>query len=87
MLFEIIRAMEGLVAYVTRVRLVLFMLLHVPQTVVFADELRAAVVTRVRSHVPMGIHMSSIVAVTIERRAALSTFKRLSTACRVRPLM
>lgn len=87
MLLEIIRAMEGLVAHVARVRLVLFMLLHVPQAVVFPDKLRAAVVTRVRSHVPMGIHMSSVVAVTVEGRAALSTFKRLGTACRVRPLV
>lgn len=53
MFLEIVGAMEGLVADVARVRLVLLVLLHVSQTVVLADELGAAVVARVRTYVPM----------------------------------
>lgn len=79
--------MEGLVAYIARVRLVLLVLLHVPQAVVLADELRAAVVARVRPHVPMGIHVRRVIAVTVERRAALIALERLGAARRVRPLV
>lgn len=84
---KIVRAVEGLVTDVARVRLVLLVLLHVPQAVVLADKLRATVVARVRPHVPMGIHVRRVIAVPVERRAALITFERLGAARRVRPLV
>lgn len=86
-LLEIVRAVEGLIAHVARVCLVFFMLLHVPQAVVLADELGAAVVARIRPHVPMGIHVRRVIAVTVERRAALITFEGLGTARCMCPLV
>lgn len=79
--------MEGLVAHVARVRLVLLVLLYMPQAVVLTDELRATVVARVRPYVPMGIHVRRVIAVTIERRAALITFEGLGATCRVCPFV
>jgi len=87
MFLEIVGAMEGLVAYVARVRLVLLVLFDVSQAVVLANELRAAIIARVGTHVTVGIHVRRVVAVTIKGSAALITLERLGAASRVRPLV
>lgn len=87
MLLEIVRSVEGLITDVARVRLVLLVLLDVPQAVVLAYELGAAVVARVRSHVTMRIYVCRVIAVAVERGATLITLERLGAAGRVRPLV
>ena len=87
MLFEIVRTVEGLVAYATCVGLVFLVLLHVTQAVIFANELRAAVVAGVGPDVPVAVHVRRVVAVSIKGSAALVALERLGATRCMRPLM
>lgn len=87
MFLQIVRPMESLLADLARVRLVLLMFLHVPQTVILPDKLRSTIVASVRSNIPVRVHVSSVVAVSVKRRAALVALERFGAPRSVGPLM
>lgn len=87
MLLQIIGAMEGLVAHVAGVLLVLLVLLDVSQTVVLPDELSPAVIAGVGPDVPVGVHVGRVIAVPVKSGAALITLEGFGAPGRVSPLV